>query len=172
MYVDLDPVAVAHGHAILGDDFLAQVIQGDLRDPEGILARPQLRALLDFSQPIAVLLCAVLPFIPDADAPGQIIDTLMGATTAGSYLVISHASRDTTPDKADELTRIYQRTSTPVSLRTRDEITALFAGLELLPPGVVCATRWRPDPGEEPEDLPLLAGVARRETSSMSRGRV
>jgi hypothetical protein len=163
MYVDLDPVAVAHGHAILGDGSLTQVIQGDLRDPEDILARPQLRTLLDLAQPTAVLLCAVLHFVPDTNAPGQIIDTLMGATAAGSYLVISHGSRDAPPNKAEEITQVYQRTSTPLSLRTRDEITALFAGLELLPPGVVSATHWRPDPGDEPEDLPLLAGVARRE---------
>jgi hypothetical protein len=103
----------------------------------------------------------MLHFIPDADAPGQIINTQMGATTAGSYLVISHGTHHAPPDKAEEVAQIYRRTSTPLSLRTRDEITALFVGLELLPPGVVSVTHWRPDPGEEPEDLPLLAGVAR-----------
>ena len=164
MYVDLDPVAVAHAHAILGDDGAARVIQGDLRDPETILSHPHLHSLLDLQQPVAVLLCAVLHFVPDADAPSKIIHRLIGATAPDSYLVISHGSRDTPPETATAITQVYQRTSTPLSLRTREEITTLFAGLELLPPGLVSAAHWRPDGTEKPEQLPILAGVARRTT--------
>jgi hypothetical protein len=160
MYVDLDPVAVAHSRAILADNPLVGVLRADVREPGDILAHPELRMLLDVGQPIAVLLCAVMHFIPDSDQPAQIIDALVGATVPGSYLVISHGSRDSAPDDV-AITQAYRRTNTPLALRTREQIAALFAGWELLPPGLVSAACWRPDEGEDPEDLPMLAGVAR-----------
>jgi hypothetical protein len=163
VYVDIDPVAVAHGGAILDGNPGAAVIQADLRDAAAILADPQVRTLLDFDQPIAVLLCAILHFIPDADKPKQIIDTLLAATGPGSYVVITHGSRDEVPAEAATITKVYQRTSTPLSLRTRAEIAALFDGYDLLPPGLVPAPAWRPDPNQSAERLPILAGVAVRD---------
>jgi hypothetical protein len=162
VYVDIDPVAVAHGRAILAGTPGVAVVQGDLREPEAILADPQVRGLLGGDRPVAVLLCAVLHFIADTDEPKHLIDVLTGATAAGSHLVISHGSRASEPDGGGEITEVYRRTSTPLSLRTREQVAGMFAGWELLPPGLVPAGYWRPDEGEEPEDLPMLVGVARR----------
>lgn len=161
VYVDADPVAVAHGDAMLRDQPTVEMIQGDLREPDRILADTRVRGLLDFEAPIGVILCAVLHFVPDTDGPGRIVETLMDAVAPGSYLALSHGSRDDQPN-ASAITEVYERTSSPLSLRTREEITGFFTGLDLLDPGVTVAGYWRPEQDEEPEDLPLLVGVGRR----------
>jgi SAM-dependent methyltransferase len=163
VYVDIDPVAVAHGQAILRDDPLATAIAGDVRRPEEILADPRLAKLLDFDQPVAVLLIAVLHFIPGADDPAGIVARLRERLAPGSYLVISHGTREELPDDADTAEQLYRSTSNPLSLRSRDEIERFFTGFELVDPGLTWVTSWRPRPEDDvAERREMLAGVARR----------
>jgi SAM-dependent methyltransferase len=168
MYVDKDPIAVQQSRALLAGNRLARVIEGDLRDPEAILYHPQVLELLDFSQPIAVLVVAVLHFIPDSDRPAAIVSRIADALGPGSYLVLSHAGPDDSEEgrAAQEAARkLYERTSTPVTIRDRDELAALIDDrFEVVEPGLVAATEWRPEPDEaddEPQPAALVA-VARR----------
>ena len=162
VYVDNDDVAVAHSRLLLRDNPDAGVILADLREPQAILDHPETRRLLDFTQPVAVLLAAVLHFIPDSDDPGKIIATLRRPLAPGSYLAISHACRDTNPDIAEAYQSAYSsRIAARSSFRTRGEINRLFDGFALLDPGLVWLPEWRPDsPDEVPEDPAALWGVA------------
>lgn len=166
VYVDVDPVAVAHSELILRTNKLATAIQEDLRHPDAILDHPETRALLDFSEPVGLILTSILPAIPDDDDPEAILATLRRALCPGSYVVISHVTADTRPDEMDEAARLTKKTTTPVTLRDRAHITRFFAGLELVDPGVVWMTQWRPDHpddvGAHPERLSNYAGVGRR----------
>ncbi|MDX8037213.1 SAM-dependent methyltransferase [Lentzea sp. BCCO 10_0856] len=165
VYVDVDPVAVSHSRTILRGIDHATAIQGDLRRPQEILSNPEVQRLLDFGQPIAVLMFAVLHFVPDTDDPVGIIRSYLDATVPGSYLAISHASLEgPEPEKAEEATEQFRRSVTEFSMRTRSEITGLFDGLELVDPGVVYLPEWQPDPGDEigdPRRTSTFAGVAR-----------
>ena len=107
VYVDSDEVAVAHSRLMLEDNPDATVIQADLREPAKILADPETQLLIDFTQPVALLVLAVLHFVPDGADPAQILATLRDAVCPGSYLVICHACRDVKPDTADSATTSY-----------------------------------------------------------------
>jgi len=169
VYVDIDPIAVAHSRAILGDDASTLVLQGDLRQPEVILADERVRALLDFDRPVAVLLVALLHFVPDSDDPRGVIGRLGAALVPGSILVVSHASSDGQPELATRHQQLYSRTPTPMTMRSRAEIESLFDGFVVQEPGVVPIQRWRPDSGGEAgpeiERMVGFAGVGVRETS-------
>ncbi|MBO0821486.1 MAG: SAM-dependent methyltransferase [Nocardiopsaceae bacterium] len=166
VYVDNDDVAVAHSKLLLSDNPDATVIQADLGDPQAILGHPETRRLLDFGRPVGLLLAAVLHFIPDGDDPGAILATLRAALAPGSYLALSHASRDSLPGSADIYQAAYsRRVAARSAIRARAEIARFFDGFELLDPGLVWLPEWRPD---SPEDVPEdpskvwgLAGVAR-----------
>ncbi|HLI36866.1 MAG TPA: SAM-dependent methyltransferase [Streptosporangiaceae bacterium] len=167
VYADIDDVAVAHSRLILADNPDAAIIHADLREPEKILAAPETRLLIDFRQPVALLLVAVLHFIPDSDDPARILATLRDALAPGSYLVICHACRDARPGFASSAEAAYRsRVAGQVCMRTREEIARFFDGFELVAPGLVYLPQWRPD---SPEDIPgdpakfwALAGVGRR----------
>jgi hypothetical protein len=166
--VDSDEVAVAHSRLMLEDNPDATVIQADLREPAKILADPETQLLIDFTQPVALLLLAVLHFVPDEADPAQIMAILRDAVCPGSYLVICHACRDVKPDTADNATAVYtSRVAAQLRVRTRDEIAALFDGFTLLEPGLVWIPEWRPDSPadvpENPEQFWALVGVARRD---------
>ena len=168
VYVDNDEVAVAHSRLMLEDNPDATVIQADLREPDKILADPETQLLIDFTQPVALLLLAVLHFVPDVANPGQILATLRDAVPPGSYLVICHACRDVRPDTADNATVVYNsRVAANLRVRTRAEIAALFDGFTLVEPGLVWIPEWRPDSPadvpENPEQFWALVGVARRD---------
>jgi hypothetical protein len=168
VYVDNDEVAVAHSRLMLEDIPDAAVIQADLREPAKILADPETQLLIDFAQPVALLLLAVLHFVPDEADPAQIMATLRDAVCPGSYLVICHACRDVRPDTADNATTVYtSRVAAQLRVRTRDEIAALFDGFTLVEPGLVWIPEWRPDSPadvpENPEQFWALVGVARRD---------
>jgi hypothetical protein len=154
VYVDNDKVAVAHSTLMLEGKPDVTVIQADLREPAKILADPATRTLIDFSQPVAVLLAAVLHFIPDSDDPATIIATLRAAMAPGSYLAISHACVDTDPGFAATRESAYRsRVSGQLSMRTSEEIGGLFDGFTMIDPGVVWLPLWRPGPGDDvPED--------------------
>ncbi|OLB80309.1 MAG: hypothetical protein AUI14_07205 [Actinobacteria bacterium 13_2_20CM_2_71_6] len=164
VYVDVDPVAVAHSQAILGDNPSAVAIHGDVRRLAEILADPQVAKLLDFSQPVAALLVSVLHFIPDEDDPAGIVGQLGERLAAGSYLVMSHGSPEERPDDADAVKQVYKGTSTPLSLRSREQIEALFGVFQLIEPGITWVTAWRayPREGDEEERREMLAGVGRK----------
>jgi hypothetical protein len=166
IYVDNDDVAVAHSRLILQDNPDAAIIQADLREPGKILADPGTQLLLDFSQPIAVVLSAVLHFIPDDAQASDIVATLRSALAPGSYLVICHSCRDEQPDLASSVENVYNsRVTAQLRLRTRDEIARLCDGFTLLDPGLVWIPQWRPDSPDDVPDDPekywALVGVAR-----------
>lgn len=147
-YVDNDPMVMAHARALLTSTPAGQTtyIEADLRDPASILADPQLRATLDLSQPVALMLIAVLHFVPGAGAAAPIVDALMDALPSGSYLVATNATKDPLPPAmaaaydaalASGLTNIWPRDAA--------EFTTLFDGLDLLEPGVAIVSDWRPE---------------------------
>jgi hypothetical protein len=165
VYVDTDPVAVAHGQEMLAGNPDAGAIEGDLRRPEAILDHPAVQGLLDFSRPIGLLLIAVLHFVPDADDPAGIVAGLRGRMAARSFVAISHGIDVPVEQEQSQqqVQQLYGRTPTPFFLRTPAQIAGLLAGLDLVEPGLVPITDWRPDPaaaGTPPQ--PLLAAVGRR----------
>ena len=166
MYVDIDPVAVAHGQAILVDNPRAGALQGDLRRPADIMYHPEVTDLLDFSQPVAVLLLSVLPFISDGDDPHNIIAQLREPLVSGSYIAITHNSPPRGHEKHYESLRsIYIRTPTPLFLGTDEQLLDLLTGFDLVEPGLVPVHAWHPDEVEH-EELPphmrLVGCVARK----------
>jgi S-adenosyl methyltransferase len=166
VYVDSDPVAVAHSRAILAGDEQTAVIHGDLREPETILEDPMVRATLDLEQPIAVLMVAVLHFVRDDDDPFGAVARIRDRLAPGSHLVLSHASDEGRPDAAASHRELYSRTPTPMTMRSRDEIARFFDGFDLVDPGLVWLPLWRPDnpsaAAERPERTTGFAGVGRR----------
>ncbi|TDC64799.1 hypothetical protein E1258_07355 [Micromonospora sp. KC207] len=166
VYVDIDPVAVAHSREILSGNDRAAVLQQDLRHPERILAHPEVTRMLDFSQPVAVMIVAVLHFVPDDDRPDEMLRTLRGALAPGSYLVMSQASDDDRHDtgEREQAEAVYRRTDNPLFIRSRRELAALFDGFTLVDPGVVWVPQWRPETPESAEDAEkavFMGGVGR-----------
>jgi SAM-dependent methyltransferase len=162
VYVDIDPVAVAHSREIVAGNDRVAVIQADFRQPPSILTDPVVRTTLDFGQPPAILLVGLLHFVFDEDHPADAIAELRDAVVPGSYLVISQVSRpaEITPDQREMMER-YTRAN-PVAMRPPDEITAFFAGFELIEPGLVATARWHAEPGtaDDVELMPSYSGVA------------
>jgi SAM-dependent methyltransferase len=153
VYVDSDPVAVAHSFSLLGRAQHAAVIQADLRRPHSILKHPELTALIDLSRPVAVLMIAVLHFISDEDGPAAVVSAYRDATAPGSYLAITHATSDYQPQLARRAEAVYTRASHQIHYRTKQQISDMLAGYELLEPGLVDMIQWRPDPGAGPDPL-------------------
>jgi hypothetical protein len=162
VYVDVDPVTVASGRHILAGDERAAMVHADVRNPGSILAHSAFRELVDPSRPVGVLMVALLHFVADSEDPAGIVATFRDAVASGSYLVISHAAPGQEhASVAAEVQRAYRTTSTPLTLRSRLQIEALFAGWRLVPPGLVEVGMWRPNPEDDAaEPVPGLAGVA------------
>jgi SAM-dependent methyltransferase len=164
VYVDNDPQVLVHARALLSSttrEGACGYVDADLREPDHILA--QAARTLDFTQPVAVLLLAVLHFIDDAAGPAEIVSVLASALAPGSYLAISHLTADLAPEEVTAAADAYNKLA-PVSVtaRTHAQVSGLFGTLPLLAPGVVPVTEWRPVVGEpfgQPADL--HAGVAR-----------
>jgi hypothetical protein len=167
VYVDIDPVAVAHSRAILDGDPHTAVVQADIARPADILADPQVTQLLDFDQPIAVLLLGVLHFVGDDADPAACVAGLREAVAPGSFLAITHATSDGQPAEVLEAQKLSGRTSTEIVLRSKDEIAGYFDGWSLVEPGLVQLPLWRPDSlddiGEHPERSGAYGGVARKD---------
>lgn len=149
VYVDSDPVAVARGRELLAGVAGVTVIRGDVREPDVIWHHPETRRLIDLSEPVGLLLVAVLQFIPDEDDPWGMVARYVEAAPSGSFLAISHGSGDHASDRIqDAIRKIYAATPTPPADRTRTEIERFFDGLELLPPypgaapGLTFAGMW------------------------------
>src|SRR6266496_4393011 len=161
VYVDNDPVVVSHGKALVAGSDTVCILQADLRRPDEIVSAPEVRSHIDFSQPVAVLLLAVLHFIPDSAGPAAIVARFRDAMAPGSYLALSHGSVDTlapsptpTPTLAQAQTQnhavtsgkaVYDRASASVFPRSREQILAFFDGFDLVEPGLVPLAQWRPD---------------------------
>lgn len=166
VYADYDPVVVAHGQALLAVCDLCVMVAGDARSPADLLAMPQVREHLDFSQPVAICLFAVLHFVPDDDDPAGIVAFLRDAVAPGSYLAMSHVGTDFFPDKqalADAVA-VYEKASERIWPRSREQILGFLDGFELLEPGLVPKHQWRPATGEATTDTPNIqwGAVARK----------
>jgi len=161
VYVDADPVAVAHSVAIVEGDERVTVVHADIRDPDALVKDPRVTGALDFTRPVAVLIVAVLHFVPDADDPAGIVARLRDAIAPGSYIGISQVAPipNVTPEQQEVADR-YTRANA-VALRTREQIAAFFDGLDLVEPGLVDPAKWRAD-GEVTEMVPSFAGVGRK----------
>ena len=168
VYVDSDPIVLAHARALLtsSPEGKTAYIHADFRDPEKILADPATRGTLDFTKPVALMLVAILHFIPDTDNPRRVIETLLDALPSGSYLVASHVTAEHDPDTLAGAGRAYSERGLTGQIRTSEEFADLaFAGLEMVDPGVVLVSDWRPQgTGPRPlaSEVNTYGGVARK----------
>jgi hypothetical protein len=165
VYVDNDPIVLGHARALLGSspEGATAYIDADLRDTPAILERAA--DVLDFGQPVAVMLLGILQGIPDREDPGAIVGRLMDAVPPGSYLAISQIASDVAADEvAEGVQRYNAQAAAPVAARTQAEVCGFFAGLELLEPGIVQVHRWRPGTGDlgSGRNLAIYAGVGRK----------
>lgn len=145
VYVDNDPVVLAHARALLSNATNTITIPGDLREPESIFDNPELLSLIDFAEPVAVLLVSVLHFLPDSAKPAEVVSRLRDTLPSGSYVVLSHVTAEERMTSARRGAAVYQRANSSVTLRGRAEISGFFEGFELVDPGVVRLDEWRPD---------------------------
>lgn len=164
VYVDNDSLVLVHARALLSSttpEGVCGYVDADLREPETIVT--QAAQTLDFTQPVGILLLAILHFLPDAEDPAGIVAMLASALAPGSYLAISHLTGDFAPEQVATATAAYNaQVPVPVTARTHSQVSALFGRLPLLAPGVVPVTEWRPEVGDpfgQPADL--HGGVAR-----------
>ena len=168
VYVDNDPIVLAHARALLASAPQGRTayIDADLREPHEILADPATRATLDLSQPVALMLVAILHFLPDGEHPGDIVRSLMAALPAGSYLVASHVTPEHDPAGVHGLERTYRAGGVDCQARVTDEFAELaFPGLKLVDPGLVLVSEWRPDdagPRPLPSEVNWYGAVARK----------
>jgi hypothetical protein len=145
-YVDNDPIVHVHANALLTGDGNTSIVLGDLRTPEAILSHAQVRDLIDFDQPVALLLIAILHFLADAEDPGGIMATLRDALPQGSYLALSHGTADFHDnDTARRAAAVYDQATAPLVLRGHAQIAGFFDGFDLVDPGLVQVPLWRPD---------------------------
>jgi hypothetical protein len=163
VYVDHEPVAVAQSRRLLADNDNATVIHADVRDSERVLAHAETLRLLDFDRPLGLLMLQVLPFIPDGDDPAGVVATYRAACAPGSYLALAHSlTPEFWPGAVAEAVALYTNSTHPLCLRTPDEVSVFFAGYELIEPGVVFTSGWRPDQpvtDEETRRSRAVAGV-------------
>ena len=169
VYVDNDPIVLAHARALLTGSPAGRTeyLDADLRDVDTILASPRLRDTLDLDRPVGLLLIAILHFIGDDDDPEAIVARLLAALPSGSFLVLSHLTGDFAPEAWERVAAIYRRTGVTMQVRPRARIERFFTGLELVEPGLAVLPRWRPD-GPNPDgevtdaDVSVYGGVARK----------
>lgn len=146
VYVDNDPIVHVHANALLSGDENTGIALADLRDPELILAHPKVRELIDFDEPVALLLVAILHFISDVEEPGRSVAALRDALQPGSYLALSHGTADFHEESAvGQATAVYEQATAPLVLRSHTQVSEFFAGFGLVDPGLVQVPLWRPD---------------------------
>ncbi|MFF6996444.1 SAM-dependent methyltransferase [Streptomyces sp. NPDC008313] len=167
VYVDNDPVAVAHSSSLLADNPDAAIVGADIRRPADVLGSPQVRRLIDFDRPVALLMITILHFITPQENPAGLVATFRDALPGGSWLALSHATDEDRPDTAAAVSQLYRSKATsPVTPRSREEITGFFDGFELQEPGLVHLPLWRPGPDDEVPDNPseywAYAGLGRK----------
>ncbi|HTS98313.1 MAG TPA: SAM-dependent methyltransferase [Streptosporangiaceae bacterium] len=170
VYVDNDPIVLSHARALLtsGPAGRTAYIDADLRHVDRILTSPDLRETLDLSQPVALMLIAVLHFIGEDDDPYRLVARLVDALPSGSYLALSHLTGDFDPAAWEGVAAVFRRSGVTMQVRSLPDIQRFFAGLDLVEPGVVSLPRWHPEPVEvgqaQPSDaaVSVYGGVARK----------
>ncbi|MEV6316601.1 SAM-dependent methyltransferase [Streptomyces sp. NPDC051776] len=163
VYVDNDPVAVAHSAAALQGNPDAGIVAADLRKPREILDSPEAARLLDLDEPVALLLVAVLHFLPEEEDPEAAVTELRDALAPGSLLVLTHASTEGGPiseEQGEQVQGVYRKASSPLVMRTRSQVARFFDGFEYVEPGLVSMPYWRPDTPPEHEDPMAFTGFA------------
>jgi SAM-dependent methyltransferase len=150
-YVDNDPIVLAHGRALLIDNPHTTVVQADMREPKALLNHPEVRATIDFDQPVALILLAMLHFVPEDDVADAIVASVRETLSPGSHLVLSHAfAGQVSQEVHDSAQETYRSTATgSITFRGPDQIAAYLDGLDVLPPGVVPVQAWRPEFDED-----------------------
>ena len=162
VYVDIDPVAVEHSRRILAGNDRAAVVNADLREPAKVLGHPDVVRLLqpEPGAPIAVIMSSVLHFVPDDDEAAALVSTYAAAMPAGSYLAVSHGAHNPADDpRLDRAAATYSRTIASLKLRTHGELRTLMADFEMVEPGVVYCSQWRPEPDAQVDSGALLPQI-------------
>lgn len=157
VYVDNDAVAFTHSRNLLDGIPNTVALHADLRDPDAVLA--EAGEVLDLGRPVAVLMFAVLHFVPDEDDPAGVVGAYRDATPAGSMLAVTHATNDYEPERLREMEDVYRSASAGLVGRSREQISELLIGYDLVQPGLVSMIEWRPEPDSGPDPL---GGEARR----------
>jgi SAM-dependent methyltransferase len=163
VYVDNDPLVLVHARALLtsGPQGVCDYVEADLRNTPAVLAGAA--QTLDLARPVAVLLLAVLHFLADTDDPAGVVAALARRLAPGSFVAISHLTGDFAPGPVTAGVEAYNSlVPTTLTPRSHTQVSALFGGLPLVPPGVVPITEWRAATGPSPQTADLYAGVARR----------
>lgn len=163
VYIDYDPIVNRYASQLVGDTEKTGIVLADVRDPAAIMSHPTTRRVIDFGEPVAVLMFAVLHFVTSAEDPGGIVATVRDALPPGSYLAISHITDDFRVETASEVVELYKNSRSGLILRSHAELMALLPGWDLVEPGLVQAPLWRPD-GPLPGNLDKIwgyGGVAR-----------
>jgi SAM-dependent methyltransferase len=150
VYVDNDPVAVGTTRQILAEVPNAAIVHADLREVDAVLDAPETRRLLDFRQPLALLMVAVLHYVPLEDDVVKLVGRYKSILAPGSLFAVSHTTWDPRPEVAAAIRRVFDEAGLVVAHRSRDEVAALFDGLELVEPGVVWTPEWHPLDDSEP----------------------
>ncbi|MGO1049565.1 SAM-dependent methyltransferase [Crossiella sp. CA198] len=158
VYVDNEPVAVAHSELMLKDNDSAVILHADVRDPEGILNAPETRSLIDFDQPVALLMVALLHFVPDADEPAGFMARYRDVLAPGSFLALSQGTEERQPPQVHAVRDLYNQRANRVTTRTSAEITSFLGDFDIVEPGLVFTPEWRPESPSDVPDEPELAG--------------
>jgi len=167
VYIDNDPVVTTHANALLADAPTVAAVNADLRCPRDLLTLPAVRALIDFNEPVAVLLVAVLHFVDDSEDPWAIVECIKEHIAPGSYLVVSHVTDDElSHDARHHARQAYEGASAPGVTRAWEDIARFFDGLVIVGPGLVNAAAWRSDGiAHTPRRTLFYAGIGRRDWS-------
>jgi len=164
VYVDHDPVVLAHAAALMKGDPRGRTayVQADARNPQALLEAPDLRTVIDFGRPVGVTMLALLHFLPDDDQAARLVARIVEAIPAGSQVAITHATGDLDPVATARGQETYRASGVPFRLRSKVEVEQLFTGLDLLEPGVVMAHRWHAKPSVADREVSAYGGVARK----------
>jgi hypothetical protein len=164
MYVDNDPIVLRHAEALLRSttEGVTKYAQADVREPDKIIKAA--REVLDFDQPIALSMVALLHFVSDEHDPYGLVNALLAPLAVGSYVILTHVTGDFDPEGWAKAVEIYRQSGVPAQVRSREEFARFFNGLTLIEPGVQVGTQWRPDPDQSngDDEVALYVGVAQK----------
>lgn len=165
VYVDYDPVVLAHTPALRAIDDTTTIVQQDVRRPREFLDHPEVRRLIDFSEPVAVLFAAILHYLTEEEDPWGVVRLCAGRMAPGSHLIVSHLTDEAHPEAGAAAREVYETATAPLIHRDHTAISRFFEGFEMLEPGVTTVNEWRPD-NDEDRERPggewLYAGVGRK----------
>ena len=155
VYVDIDPIAVTISSDLLSDIPNAAAIKADIREPGAILDHPVTQQLINFAEPVGLLMVSVLPFVSNRDRPAEMVARFRDRLSSGSYMAISHGTiENTAPEirsEAEAVVFLYGKTASPLTPRTRAGLAGFFAGMQIVEPGIAYVTEWRPEKPDAPD---------------------